>query len=249
MNGNDMGKILLDAVPPLPAPPDRMAEVRRRAATRRRLRRAGTVVAAIAAVAVLGSVLTVLSPAQPASNIGGEPTQSPPQSRSVTVSPGPAIVGPPHTPYSEPPKDFPMPGPGVCPPTVQFMRMPMLDLAPGRSMPPFSAVTLCRYTQSSFDLSQGENSLRTAPVAGNVTAFRDAFNNLTMPRESNWNSEGCREPSPGLPPFTVDVVFVHSPGNTVAVILHRYECANPWPQDPAIPLRTAVDAALGPPYQ
>jgi hypothetical protein len=231
---NDIKDLLLDAVPPLPSPPDRLAAVRRRALARRRLRRVGAIVGGFVAVLALTGTMTVLAPAdRPAGPIGGDP-----------------IPLPVHSSYSEPPRDFPMPGPGICPPTVQFMRLAPLDLDPGTTLPPISAITLCRYHQSSFDLSEGENSLRTGPVAGDVATFRDAFVNLLIPRASNWNPDGCREPSPGLPPFTVDVIFVHSPDGTTraAPPMARYTCQNAWPQDPMIPLRAAVDAPLGPPY-
>lgn len=237
---NELKELLLDAVPPLTEPPDRLASVRGRA-TRRRLRHAGTAaVATVAAVTALGTVLTVLSPAPSADRVGGPAAQSS----------GPAYVSPwpPDTPVSEPPKDFPMPAAGACPPTVDFLRMPSLDLFPGRTAPPVASVTLCRYNQSTFDLSTGANSLRAGPVVGDVATFQQAFAVAVAPRSSGpaspWASgPACQNTREG-PPFPVDVVFVHAPdGTATATTLHRTECDEPT--DPYHPLRAAIEAALG----
>ena len=141
-----------------------------------------------------------------------------------------------------------MPARGVCPPTVDFLRMPYLDLFPGSTLPPVASVTLCRYNQSTFDLSTGGNSLRTGPVVGDVATFIHAFAVAVTPRSSGpaspfASAPACLDTRDG-PPFPVDVVFVHAPDGTAkATTLHRTECDEPT--DPYHPLRAAIDAALG----
>jgi hypothetical protein len=161
-------------------------------------------------------------------------------------------------PYSEPPKDFPMPGPGACPPSVEFMRMPLVEAWPGGTLPQISGVTLCRYTQSTYDLSQGENSLKSGPGVGDVNTLRDVLIAAMRPLAST--SGGL--PSPSMSggsslsvcassrPYTLDVVFVHSPnGTTKAVAVLRSECDAAHSDDPYGPLRTAFDTAFGAPYR
>jgi hypothetical protein len=251
----DLKDLLLDAVPPLHAPPDRLAAIRGRARARRRINTMGTALAVLASVVALGTTMAVLTPADPGP-FGAAPASSGPGS-----PPWPSPVR-----ESEPPKDFPMPGPGVCPPNVRFRHMPTVDAYPGGTLPLISGVTLCRYSQSTYALDEGENSLTSGPASGDVTTFRNAFTKATLPYPAA-SSEGTTvvsgsptsvpsvsassDCSPGPqspPPWTIDVMFVHSPDrSTRALILHRYKC-NPARTDPMAAAWTAVDAVLGKPY-
>lgn len=240
---------LLDAVPPLPAPPDRLAAIRGRVTARRRMHRTGTAVAALASVVALGTTMAVLTPAGSGTPVGGPDS-------SGTPSPWASRSGVPAPYRSGEPKDFPMPAAGVCPPSVDFMRMPMVEAYPGGVLPQIAGVTLCRYTQSAFDLSKGENSLTSGPKTGDVNTFLNAFVVATTPIASSPPpsvavSSSASEPlscQPSSPPFTVDVVFVHSSdGTTRAELQHRYLCV-PGQTDSFSPLRAAIDAELGPPY-
>jgi len=249
--------LLLDVVPPLQEPPDRLAAIRRRATARRRMSMTGTALAALASAVTLGTTMAVLTPAGPATQIavGPAPSSSEPQSLY-------------QGPYrSEPPKDFPMPGPGICPASVQFLHMPTVDAYPGGTLPEISGVTLCRYTHSDYDLGAGEIALRSGPGTGDVNTFRDAFTRATLPYPLVSSSGGpppasgspsgtpsvsaSSSCSPGPktpPPWTIDVMFVHSPGGiTRAVYLHRYKCDPPL-TDPMAAVWIAVDAKLGRPY-
>jgi hypothetical protein len=260
---NDIKDILLDAVPSLPAPPDRLTAIRGRAVARRRARVTGTALAALASIAALGTTMAVLTPAGPGTPVGG-PAPSSSNATYHWTSPYPLP--------SQPPKDFPMPGPGACPPTVDFMRMPGLDLYPGSTLPTVSAVTLCRYSQNDPDVTKGQNSLRAGPVAGNVTTFRNIFTRAVAPRSSapvtpfNPSASGVPDGSgvpsasssecpagAGLPPFAVDVVFVHAPdGSSRALVQFRYQCHDYGPDDANDPyqgMRAAVDAEFGTPYE
>lgn len=251
---NDIKEILLDAVPPLPAPPDRLAAIRGRAVARRRMHVTGTALAALASVVTLGTTMAVLTPPGPAERVGGGPASTPasgpPLAPPMPSGPAPSASGL--------PKDFPMPGPGVCPPSVDFMRMPPADVWPGGALPEISGVTLCRYAQSDFDLSKGSNSLTSGPRAGDLNTFRPALTAATAPIAStsgdpSVGSSGATStppctPGPGTPPFTIDVLFIHSPGGTTADVRHRFEC-EPAPHDPWSALRSAVDAELGRPYR
>lgn len=237
---NDIKKLLLDAVPALPAPPDRLAAVRGRAAARRRLHVMGTAAAAVAAVLALGATMTVLSAAGPGDRTGGPATMG-----SPTISPSAPVA-------VEPPKDFPMPTPGACPPSVQLLRMPLLENYPGGTLPEFAAVTVCRYAQTTFDLSKGENTLVAGPAAGDIGRFRTAFAELAAPYSSPavpsapYSSSSAPPCFDDGPPYPVDVVFVHSPGGgSAAAFLLRTECGGP--QSRHTSLFAAVDAVLGPP--
>jgi hypothetical protein len=254
---NDIKETLLNAVPPLSAPPDRLAAIRNRARARRRMNMTGTALAALASVVALGTTMAVLTPADPES-FGVAPAGSGTEPRP-SMSPGERESGP--------PKDFPMPAPGNCPQSVKLGHMPTVDAYSGGTLPPISGVTLCRYSQNSYALDEGENSLTSGPGSGDVNTFRNALVKATLPdpassgggppwasgSASGLPSASASSPCPpgpvAPPPWTIDVLFVHSPdGTTRAVILHRYTCDPPL-TDPMAAVWTAVDAVLGRPYR
>jgi hypothetical protein len=86
VNPEDIGKLLLDAVPPLAAPPDRMAQVRRRV-VRANLLRTSASALAIATVVGGGGVLGVqtLAAVGPPGSGGGQP--------GIAASPGDCSPG------------------------------------------------------------------------------------------------------------------------------------------------------------
>jgi hypothetical protein len=240
---NEIKELLVDAVPPLQAPPNRLADIQGRAATRRQLRRAGTAVATVAAVVALGVTMTVLTPAAPAERFGG----SPPYPSSAGSS-GPPVE--PSAGSSSAPVDTPPPAPGVCPPIVNLFRDPTLGEHIRGTLPPISVVTLCRYTSSGVagDLDD-KAALRAGPANGDLTKFLPALSLVLTPQEFH-NPGPCLDPSPGQPPYLVDVIYVHSPdGTTNMVPVPRKKCANLRPEDQSVALQTALDEVLGSPYQ
>ncbi|GAA0943029.1 hypothetical protein [Virgisporangium aurantiacum] len=259
---NDIKQTLLDVVPPLPAPPDRLAAIRGRAAARRRMTVTGTALAALASVVTIGTTIAVLTPADPGP-FGAGPASS--GTGPVSNRPGPPVPPPPH---SDPPKDFPMPGPGTCPPAVAFRRLPLVEAFVGGRLPEISAVTLCRYSQTTFDLSEGGNALIAGPDVADVTTFRNALVTTTQPYPPWASSDGppwasgsapsvptaspsgsCSPGPVAPPPWQIDVVFVHSPDGTArALILHRHKCV-PAVADPITAVLAAIDAKLGTPYR
>lgn len=78
MTDQDLRRTILDAVPPLAAPPDRMGDIGRRV-RRRRLGRAGMSAAGVLAIAVAAASLTLL-PGHGSRTAGGAPKLSVPTS-------------------------------------------------------------------------------------------------------------------------------------------------------------------------
>jgi hypothetical protein len=265
VNENEVRAVLLDAVPELTAPPDRMAEVSRRVARRRLLKlMAGVMAATVSLVAVAG-VAQRLSrfPAgrSTATNVNAGPSGWPGPTPSAEPSPS----GRPWS--SQPPSNRPSGGarpsrsPGgqpagglvgrdYCPPTLDLVGPLGVDVRPDEAASSrVAGVTVCRYHAPYFDLSVDLASRRAGPVAGDPVEFGAALEPIVNPPPSPWNPEGCRYPSPGRGPITVDIVYVVDVyAVPKAYPLARTTCANPWPADPKRKLEEAVDRLLGPPY-
>ena len=261
MNPDEIRGALLRLVPPLTAPPDRMAEVSRRIA-RTRARRA--VFAALGAAVVAGLVVSTpaLLPAGAARVRPG----------GVVNGAAPANVGPPlplnsrgSLPGSDgPPQDSsPQAGPsgmdgpdgvtaGHCPATLDLISQPATVVA-GDSDPvvalPLRNVTLCRYRQANFNWSIGPATRISGPRDGTPAEFGNPVNRyleLRAPGASPPTS-GCLYPSPWQN-ISVDVVFtVDARGVAREYRVGRITCANN-PRDPARQLEAAVDRVLGVPY-
>ncbi|RSM62225.1 hypothetical protein DMB66_22345 [Actinoplanes sp. ATCC 53533] len=249
------------------------ATARRRGRTGSAAMAAVAAVAAVAGVAVVGALLGI--PAQerhlenvaahpnsrtapPAVPSNGQPVTAHPSGQVatsafaspavsqayVTVSPGP------DTPYPTdlPPRDAPLPPSGTCPTSVDPMRLPTHNPWDATTWPErVSAVTLCRYEHSTFDTSEGHNTLTRGPVAGDLAVFAAALDKA-LPPVRPINHAGCRIANPG-PPYTIDIVFVTAARDTgKAYLMLRTLCDPPWPENPERALDEAVDAVLGPPY-
>jgi hypothetical protein len=162
----------------------------------------------------------------------------------VTVSPGHPIV----PPSGVPPRDGPLPPDGTCPGSVNLMRLPIINPFDPTTWPhQVTAVTLCRYSTSSFDTSAGHNILVQGPVRGDLPSFASALAKA-LPPVRPLDHAGCRIVNSG-PPYTVDLVFVTAADDTgKAYMMLREVCDPPWLEDPEWALREAVDAILGPPY-
>jgi len=164
----------------------------------------------------------------------------------ATVSPGPAY--PMDPPSGLPPRDAPLPLQGTCPASVDLMRLPIINPWDVTTWPdPVTAVTLCRYANSTLDTSDGHNILVQGPVVGDLAAFGPALAKA-LPPVRPIDHVGCRIVNPG-PPYAVDIVFVATADDTgTAYLMLRSECDPPWLEDPERTLRESVDAVLGPPY-
>jgi hypothetical protein len=162
----------------------------------------------------------------------------------ATVSPGPDMT----YPDGLPPRDAPLPLSGTCPTSVDLMRLPIHNPWDATTWPQqVTAVTLCRYEHSTFDTSEGHNTLTQGPVTGDLAVFAAALDKA-LPPVRPIDHMGCRIANPG-PPYTVDIVFVTASGDTgKAYIMLRTLCDPPWLEDPERTLDEAVDAVLGPPY-
>ena len=160
----------------------------------------------------------------------------------VTVSPGPDPAS------STDSRDAPLPPVGTCPASVELTRLPIINPWDATTWPHrVTAVTLCRYANSTFDTSEGHNILVQGPVGGDLTAFAPALAKA-LPPVRPIDHVGCRIVNPG-PPYAVDIVFVAAADDTgKAYLMLRTVCDPPWLEDPERTLREAVDAVLGPPY-
>ena len=248
-------------VPTLSEPPDR-------ATTRRRRRTGSAVLAAVAGAALVGAVLSIPAPdshlATAAARPNGptmtpaapstEPTATTRPSVStfanpavsqayVTVSPEPDTY-----PNDVPPRDAPLPLPGTCPTSVDPMRLPVHNPWDATTWPRrVKAVTLCRYEHSTFDTSEGHNTLTQGPVTGELAVFAAALDKA-LPPVRPIDHAGCRVANSG-PPYTIDIVFVTASGDTgKAYLMLRTLCDPPWLKNPERTLQEAVDAVLGSPY-
>jgi len=262
MNKKDVRSALLDAVPELTAPPDRLAEVRRRAARQRTTRHTRAIVVGVLAVVVIGGYMRLLA-------VGGPGAPGTGQSASATPSTWPAVSVQPSA-RAEPSSEWPSPfgsrtsggesvpakaGPLVardfCPAVLVLGRPPFgVDEVPYHTgAPQVTHVTLCRYRHPEFDSSVGHGSLVSGPRRADPTAVSSALMPILQPAASNnWNSEGCRYPAPQTD-IIVDIVYVIDVhGRAATYPLSRVTCQNPWPDDPEIQLRQEVDRVLGPPY-
>jgi hypothetical protein len=273
MNEDEIRQRLLDVVPTLSEPPDRLAVLRGRATARRRRRVGSAVMAAVAGVALVGALLSIPAPDGQLENAAAHPSgrtvtpAAPSNGRTVTsrpngqvaassfanptvsqayatVSPGPDMT----YPDGLPPRDAPLPLSGTCPTSVDLMRLPIHNPWDATTWPQqVTAVTLCRYEHSTFDTSEGHNTLTQGPVTGDLAVFAAALDKA-LPPVRPIDHMGCRIANPG-PPYTVDIVFVTASGDTgKAYIMLRTLCDPPWLEDPERTLDEAVDAVLGPPY-
>lgn len=227
----------------------------RRWGSRRRWAGPAVVMAAVAGIALAAALLRLpaadgrparagASPSGPAVVLGSaHPTVS---VAYATVSPGPAY--PTDPPSGLPPRDAPLPLAGICPGSVDLMRLPNVNPWDATTWPrQVTAMTLCRYANSTFDTSDGHNILVQGPVDGDLAAFAPALAKA-LPAVRPIDHLGCRIVNPG-PPYTVDIVFVTTADDTgKAYIMLREECDPQWLEDPELTLREAVDAVLGPPY-
>jgi len=273
MNEDEIRQRLLDAVPTLPEPQDRLAVLRGRATARRRRRAGSVVMAAVAGVALVGALLsiparggqpkdaaaypnarTVTSAApsngltvtsRPSGQVAASTFANPTVSQAyATVSPGPDTTDP----SGLPPRDAPLPLSGTCPKSVDPMRLPIHNPWDAATWPQqVTAVTLCRYEHSTFDTSEGRNTLTQGPVTGDLAVFAAALHKA-LPPVRPIDHMGCRIANPG-PPYTIDIVFVTASGDTgKAYLMLRTLCDPPWLENPERTLHEAVDAVLGPPY-
>jgi hypothetical protein len=273
MTEDEMRQRLLDAVPTLPEPQNRLAVLRGRATARRRRRAGSVVMAAVAGVALVGAPLGIpasgghledaaahpngwtATPAapsnavtvtsRPSAQVAASTFANPTVSQAyVTVSPEPDTTDP----NGPPPRDAPLPLSGTCPTSVDPMRLPVHNPWDATTWPQqVTAVTLCRYQHSTFDTSEGHNTLTQGPVTGDLAVFAAALHKA-LPAVRPINHMGCRIANPG-PPYTIDIVFVTASSDTgKAYIMLRTLCDPPWLENPERALDEAVDAVLGPPY-
>jgi len=254
MNKPEVRARLLAVVPELTAPADRLGQVRRQA-DRRRVKRLlmATLATGLALTAFVGA-LNLLSPAGAGGTFANDPdlatsasTPGPSPSRS---GPRPGLTG----------SGIPSTGRGSyaandlvgrdrCPATLDLGGPLGVDVVPpGSGSDEVSEVTVCRYRHEAFDMSVGKAIRLAGPRQADPASVARALVPILNPPPSNWNSEGCRMPSPSRN-VTVDIVYVvGADGSATVHSLTRITCANPWPADPAIKLRAAVDATMGPPY-
>jgi hypothetical protein len=268
VNEPEVRRALLAAVPDLAAPPDRLVEVRRRAARRRTVRLTGGVVAGTLALVVFGGMLRFLSVGGTGTpEFGGSPSPAP--SAAPSASPGPSFSDGPSgsgspgasgSPLGSPSGDGTAPGsPGAgTGPLVSRDHCPSsLDLTGrlGAGVVGYHAgaaevtdVTVCRYRHRGIDVSQGNAALDAGPAKADPAAVSGALVPILNPPPSNWNPEGCLYPSPH-PTAVVDIVYaIDVYGRAAVYPLNRNQCSNEWKADPETELRKVVDRLLGPPY-
>jgi hypothetical protein len=252
----DVRGALLGAVPELAAPPDRVGEVKRRAARLRTARLTRAVVVGVIALVAVGGSLRLLA-------VGGSapPAAGRSPSSEVSISAGPADSAEPSpaepartdSPTGEPSRPAnsgPLVARDFCPPALALLHPVGVDEVPYHTgSPQVTHVTLCRYRHPEFDLSVGPGSLVAGPRRADPTAVSSALVPILQPASSaNWNSEGCRYPWPQRD-VVVDIAYaIDIHGKASAYLLDRVVCQNPWPDDPEIALREEVDRVLGPPY-
>jgi hypothetical protein len=237
MNPEEIRGALLRVVPPLTAPPDRMAEVSRRIA-RTRARRAGLVALGAAVVAALAVGTPALLPA-------GAARVQPGGAGAVPVNVGPS-------PLPSGPEGSDGVGPGRCPARLDLISQPRAVVAGDTDRVvalPLRKVTLCRYRQGAFDWSVGPATRIAGPRDGTPAEFGNLVNRyleLRAPRASP-PSGGCLYPSPWTD-ISVDVVFTLDAREVAREYrVGRISCANN-PPDPARQLEAATDRVLGAPY-
>jgi hypothetical protein len=256
----DVRGALLGAVPELSTPPDRVAEVKRRAARLRTARLTRAVVVGVLALVAVGGYARLLavggpgtpeagqSPSAWASLSGGPSGGAEPSGRSLPSAP--SRTDSPTGESSRPANAGPLVARDFCPPAL-VLRHPLgVDEVPYHTgAPQVTHVTLCRYRHPDFDLSVGPGSLVAGPRRADPTAVSSALVPILQPAASaNWNSEGCRYPWPPSD-VVVDIAYaIDIHGKASAYLLDRVLCQNPWPDDPEIALREEVDRVLGPPY-
>ena len=273
VNEDEIRQRLLGAVPTLSEPPDRLAVLRARVAARRRRQVGSAVVLAAAGVALVGALLNIPTVDGPLAEVAAHPSSlavtPPAPSDALTVAPYPSgqvavssfvnpsvsqayatiSPGPDSTDSSDPPpRDAPLPLSGTCPTSVDLMRIPVHNPWDASTWPRrVTAVTLCRYQQSTFDTSAGQNILMLGPVTGDLAVFTAALDKA-LPPVRPIDHLGCRIVNSG-PPYTVDIVFVTASGDSgKAYIMLRTLCDPPWLKDPERTLREAVDGVLGSPF-
>ena len=156
---DDIRGALIRAVPPLTAPPDRIVQVRRRAARTRGRRTALSLIAAAAATGLAIATPALLSAAgsgRADSRTAGDRPANQPFPTGAAPTSGPA--GPDGTDGV---------GTGRCPAELDLMsQTPAVVAGQDQRLPalPLRAVTLCRYRHVAFDLSAGTARRRAGPV-------------------------------------------------------------------------------------
>jgi hypothetical protein len=272
MSPDEIRGALLRVVPPLTAPPDRMAEVSRRIA-RRRARRAALAAAVVAGLVVGTPAFLAAGAARVRQGDAGvvdgaapgNAAPPPPLTASGRAPDGggaPRDGSPPAAPSGSGSSDGV--GTGRCPATLDLISQPPAWVA-GDTDPvvklPLTRVTVCRYRQHAFDWSVGPAARIAGPRDGTPEQFGNPVNQYLEQRVFHGSSPPPGTPSPGSSPPTsgclypspwrdisVDVVFtVDATGVAREYRVGRISCANN-PPDPARQLEAAVDRVLGPPY-
>ncbi len=251
MRPEQLRALLIDAVPPLAAPPDRIQTLAKRVSRRRTRTAVLTVVTATLAVAGRAIATRTLLPARQPGHV------APAAGRSGPVS---------------------TVGVGRCPDRVDLMHQSAARIAgdTDAAVPvPLGSVTLCRYVHGAFDLSapDGIAELRAGPATGDPGEFGTLINQylaqLVYPSQAPSagsagsgspagsgasgspapnRASGCLMPSPTAN-VSVDIVFAVDPtGHAHEYLLPRVTCANPDAAQPARQLDAAIDQLLGPPY-
>lgn len=253
---DDIRGALIRAVPPLTAPPDRIAQVRRRAARTRGRRTALSLIAAAAATGLAIATPALLSAAgsgRADSRTAGDRPANQPFPTGAAPTSGPA--GPDGTDGV---------GTGRCPIELDLMsQTPAVVAGQDQRLPalPLRAVTLCRYRHVAFDLSAGTASRRAGPVQAPPGEFGAPVDTYVDQRIWRPPSTAPGTPSPGASPpsggclmpspwkdVSVDIVHtVDARGIARQYLLMRITCANPDAPQPARQLEAAVDRLLGPP--
>jgi hypothetical protein len=236
---------LLAVVPELTAPADRLGQVRRRASRRQAVKVLTVAVAAGLALTAVGGALN-LSPTGSGRTdaFGTDPniasTREPGTgvTKSVKARPG-------RGPYAA----SELVGPDRCPEALDLIGPRGVDVVePRAGSADVRHVTVCRYKHEDFNLSVGDATLLDGPRRADPRTVAEALVPILNPPPSNWNSAGCRMPSPTRN-VTVDIVYVVDADGSASVhSLMRITCDNPWPADPYLKLRAAVDATMGAPY-
>jgi len=251
---DDIRGALIRAVPPLTAPPDRIAQVRRRSRRRRRQRATLSLVAAVAATGLAVATPALLSAAH---RVDGGTADSRPATQPFPTGPAPTSgpAGPDGTDGV---------GIGRCPAVLDLMsQSPAVVAGQDEKLPalPLRAVTLCRYRHAAFDLSVGTATRLAGPVQAPPGEFGGPVD--TYVEQSIWRppstapgtpqpgtsppSSGCLMPSPWKN-ISVDIVYTVDARQVAReYLLMRITCANPDAPQPGRQLETAIDRLLGAP--
>jgi hypothetical protein len=244
MNDDEVREALLNAVPPLTTPTDRLGEISRRV----RRRRAWYSAASIAAVATVGGMVVAV----PGLLFSGGENMA--MSTGVGVSTSALVPQISRSPRGAlPERTFSFDG-GRCP-----SKLNLTSVAGGSNRPagtslakPLTRVIVCRYRHAAFDLSVGDADLIAGPRSGDPQTFQAAVNlylDLGAFRPSaTVQPAGCQGPSPSEN-YSVDIVATWDTDSTLATYMyHRMICQNADGMAALRGLNTAVDALLGPPY-